>query len=95
MLKVVQRPLAKKDLIKIWQYIGQHNPSAADKLLDKIDEGIQALAHHPSIGRPRPEIGNEIRSFPVDNHTIYYLHDDTKLDIIRVLHTRMDGLRHV
>jgi plasmid stabilization system protein ParE len=41
------------------------------------------------MGRLRPEFGAEVRSFTVENHVIYYRHDEEVL-IARVLHGRRD-----
>jgi plasmid stabilization system protein ParE len=40
-------------LIDIWTYIARHNPSAADRLLDLLDEKSRFLAHNPRLGAAR------------------------------------------
>jgi toxin ParE1/3/4 len=85
MRRVVKRPLAETDLEEIWWYIAQDNPSAADKLLDKIEEGCQAIARFPKMGTSREELLPCLRSFPIGNYLIFYLPMDDGIDVVRVL----------
>jgi plasmid stabilization system protein ParE len=64
-------------------------PATADRLIDAIVERFELLAEQPRMGRLRPEFGEAIRSFTVENHVIYYRHDRDVL-IARVLHGRRD-----
>jgi ParE toxin of type II toxin-antitoxin system, parDE/NAD(P)-binding Rossmann-like domain len=43
---------AEEDLIEIWLYVAEHNPNAADRLLDKISLVCERLAEHPPALRP-------------------------------------------
>jgi toxin ParE1/3/4 len=63
---------AENDLLKIWLYIGRHNPQAADRLLDILNEKSEALAQNPYLGMARRDIAEDIRHFPVGNYLILY-----------------------
>lgn len=41
---------AEEDLIDIWLYIAQDNPTAADNLLDTFEEKGRLLAKNPKLG---------------------------------------------
>lgn len=60
------------DLEEIWLYIAQDSPRAADRLIGRIHEKCQVLAESPHIGRSRPELAVDLRSFPVGNYVIFY-----------------------
>ena len=82
--------LAERDLQTIWSYVAEDaSPTTADRLIDAIIERFDLLAEQPRMGRLRPEFGAGVRSFTVENHVIYYRHDEDAL-IARVLHGRRD-----
>ena len=83
--------LAEQDLEEIWSYVAEDASfTTADRLLDAIFERFELLAVQPRIGRVRPEFGEGVRSFAVENHVIYYRHDGQAVLIARVLHGRRD-----
>ena len=83
-------PLAEQDLDEIWVFVAQDaSLSTADRLIDDLIDRFQLLAEQPRMGRLRPEFGEGVRSFAVENHVIYYRHESEVL-IARVLHGRRD-----
>jgi toxin ParE1/3/4 len=82
--------LAEQDLHEIWSYVTEDaSPATADRLIDAIVDRFELLAEQPRMGRLRPEFGEGVRSFTVENHVIYYRHEGDVL-IARVLHGRRD-----
>lgn len=82
--------LAEQDLDEIWLHVAEDaSPSTADRLIDDIIDRFNLLAEQPRMGRLRPEFGEGVRSFTVENHVIYYRHESEVL-IARVLHGRRD-----
>lgn len=82
--------LAERDLEEIWSYVAEDaSPTTADRLIDAIIDRFELLAEQPRMGRLRPEFGEGVRSFTVENHVIYYRHEDDVL-VARVLHGRRD-----
>lgn len=65
--------------------------NTADRLLEAIIDRFGLLAEQPRIGRLRPELGPNVRSFSVENYVIYY-RTDPEVVISRVLHGRRDHL---
>jgi len=83
-------PLAERDLEEIWSYVAEDaSPDTADRLIDAIVDRFDLLAERPRMGRLRPEFADNVRSFTVESHVIYYRHDADVL-IARVLHGRRD-----
>ena len=82
--------LAEQDLEEIWSYVAEAaSPATADRLIDAIIDRFELLLEQPRMGRLRPEFGAGVRSFTVENHVIYYRHDEDVV-IARVLHGRRD-----
>jgi toxin ParE1/3/4 len=82
--------LAEQDLDEIWLYVAEDASLAtADRLIDDLIDRFSLMAEQPRMGRLRPEFGDGVRSFPVENHVIYYRHEREVL-IARVLHGRRD-----
>ena len=86
-------PLAEQDLRELWAYIAnESNEARADKMIDVIFERFEMLTTQPRAGRQRPEFGDDVRSFSVASHVIYYRDDDGQLVVARVLHGNRDQL---
>jgi toxin ParE1/3/4 len=81
---------ARQDLDEIWLYIAEDNPPAADDLLDALYERFVLLAQQPFLGRARPELAPNLRSFPVGNYVIFYRPIDDGVEIARVLRGSRD-----
>ncbi|WP_213460381.1 type II toxin-antitoxin system RelE/ParE family toxin [Thiocapsa sp.] len=77
---------AREDLIAIWEYVADNNPSAADRLLDMLDARIDRLADHPFLGPARPDIARDFRYLVCDNYLILYRALADAVEIVRVLH---------
>jgi toxin ParE1/3/4 len=90
MPRVLRKPLARADLIDIWNYVADDSPAKADRLLDTVNKLCQTLARFPKMGRARNELGVSLRSFPVGNYVIFYREVSKGMEIIRVLHGARD-----
>lgn len=62
---------AKRDLVGIWVYIAEDNIDAADAMEMRIHQVCAKLDNSPAMGKLRPELGAEIRTFGVGNYVIY------------------------
>lgn len=90
MPRVRKTVLAENDLDEIWFHIALDNSEAADALLDTIDKQSTSLVRNPRLGRARPELLEELRSFPVGNYVLFYRPMDDGIEIVRVLHGARD-----
>jgi toxin ParE1/3/4 len=76
---------AEEDLIELWLYIAQDNPSAADRLLEEIEDKCSLLVANPQLGRARPDIAADCRSFPVGRYLILYRLIPDGIEVVRVV----------
>ena len=81
---------ANADLAEIVRYSFDLNPAAAHGFLDSLEETCELLAEHPFIGRPRAELGEGLRSFPVGNYLIFYTLAARGIDVARVIYGGRD-----
>lgn len=81
---------AEEDLRKIWEYVAEHNPEAANKLIKEIAAKFAILRDHPHMGREQPRLLVNLRSFVVKNYFIFYQPFEDGIEILRVLHGSRD-----
>lgn len=81
-----RHPEAERDLIEIYLHISRDNSSAAEKLVRNINAKCETLARNPAIGRARPELRPDLRSFPYGAYIILYRAVDDGVEIVRVVH---------
>ena len=91
MPRVITSVRATQDLDDIWFYIAQDNVAAADALIDAIEQRCGILAGNPLMGRARPELAPEVRSYSVDRYVAFYRPHPDGIELVRVLH----GARHL
>jgi toxin ParE1/3/4 len=90
MPSVVIRPQALLDLAEIWAFIANDSVKHADKFAMLVDTQFRALGRRPHLGRNRPELAADLRSFPIGRYVIFYRAQDSGVEITRVLHGARD-----
>ncbi len=68
-------------------------PDAGQRFLVALDESVKQLLAQPELGRFRPEVKPELRSWAVEgfgNWIIFYRVDKESLRLVRVLHGARD-----
>jgi toxin ParE1/3/4 len=92
MPKYVLTNKALEDLSKIWNYTFEVWAEAqADKYYYMIIDSCEELGNRKVAGKIYPEIHNEILGFKIGQHIIFYRHiKGDKIEVVRVLHSRMD-----
>lgn len=89
-------PRAQADIEEIWDYTVQHwNVDQAEVYLRKIKAAIEAVADEPRLGRPCDEVRVGYRKYPAASHVLCYRMTHDGIDIVRILHQRMDFERHL
>jgi toxin ParE1/3/4 len=88
--RINRRKRANVDVETIWAWIAAKNVRAAEELLDRFSTIFEMLVRNPQAGRPRPDLGHELRSFAVDNYIVFYIPHSGGVDIVRVMHGRQD-----
>ena len=81
---------SREDLTGIGLYIAQDNPSAADRVLDKIEERLQLLSEFPRSGTKRPDLGKNLRCVAEGNYVIFFRPLEDGIELVRVIHGAQD-----
>lgn len=71
-LRVRRSPRARADLLQLWRFIAEDNETAADGVIDRIEQVLHMLADYPQAGRQRPEISAGLRSFQIGGSILFY-----------------------
>ncbi len=94
MFKLKIKPLARRDLLEIWQYTYEAwGASQADSYLVSLETSLSDLISNPKLGRAIDDVRNNMRLHPFKHHLIIYQITDTSIEVVRVLHKRMDVKR--
>lgn len=90
------QPAAEADLIAIWRTSYERwGLMQADRYLDEVNEGIAVLAGNPLLGTDCSWIRAGYRRLTIQHHNVYYRVIIMRIEIIRVLHERMEPERHL
>jgi toxin ParE1/3/4 len=82
---------ADNDLISIWRNGAEAwSDGAADKRLFEIEYACERLLDEPMLGKERDELIVGMRSIPAHPHIIFYRISKSVIEIVRVLHQRID-----
>lgn len=89
-------PDAQSDIFDIRRFtLSQWGVVQAQRYFDELRRAMQLLAKTPSLGKARPEVGQNVSSFPHASHVIYYIVHEQQLVVFAVLHKRMVPARHL
>ncbi len=89
-MKVLLSDKAGKNLLQIYSYIAERNPTAAEAFIRRIDEKFDQISYLPFIGRERSSLAPGLRSVVVGNHVIFYAVKPDSIIVVRVIDGRMD-----
>ena len=95
MHKIHYLPLALDDLKAIMKYITYEleSPRAAERLLSKIDRGVQKIAENPyrcHLFASSGKLKHEYRVLHIDNYSLFYVVNNERVEIYRVIHAWRD-----
>jgi toxin ParE1/3/4 len=84
------------DVEQISDYIGRHNISAADRVIETNFQTFDAIAINPEMGTNLDELHPGLHMFipprPAANYVIFYSCDTHRVTITAVLHSARDWL---
>ena len=84
-------PRARRDLDDIWDFsLAQWSSAQAEFYLRQFQSAFRLLTDDPKLGRACDEIRAGYRKFPVGSHVIFYRIVGMDVEIVRILHQRMD-----
>lgn len=89
-------PAAQRDLSSIWDYTEERwDALQAETYAIEIQAAIERIADRPDRGRPCDEVRTGYRRYAVGSHLVFYVDTGSGIDVIRILHQRMDPTRHL
>lgn len=89
-------PAAQQDLSSIWDYTSERwGSQQAEKYIREIQVSLERVAADPERGRLRDEIREGYRCYATGSHLLFYVVVPDYVDVIRILHQRMDPKRHL
>lgn len=88
---------ARKDIIDIGRFTaGKWGKRQRDNYLKQLDDAFILLARQPEIGKDADDIKLGYKKFSQGSHMIFYRAGmDSKIVVIRILHSSMDAELHL
>lgn len=93
MRRLVYLSAAKRDLLDILRYIAAESGSlgVARRFTTSLREQCTRLASLPGeLGTPRPELRQDIRSFPRRNYVIFFRYAADRLEVVTIVEGHRD-----
>ena len=89
-------PAAQRDLSAIWDFTQERwDTTQAEIYISEMRAAIERIAADPHRGRACDEIREGYRRYSIGSHLLFYIERADSVDVIRILHQRMDPTRHV
>lgn len=91
-------PAAQRDLLEILAFISRQSGSLtiAQDFVARLRRQCRRLAELPgTLGRARPELRPDIRSFPFGNYVIFFRYLDDVFEVVNVLEGHRDSEKHI
>lgn len=98
MRRVKYLPAAQRDLLDILTFIARQSGSLAlgQDFVARLRRQCRHLAALPgTLGRARPELRSDIRSFPFGNYVIFFRYLDGVFEVVNILEGHRDIEQHV
>lgn len=96
MSRYALRPGAQADIEEIWNYtVARWGASQAEKYLRQLAEAMAYVAADPARGRACDDVRAGYRKYAVGAHVLFYKRTQDGVDVVRILHQRMDFERHL
>ncbi len=96
MSRVILSPRAKLDLSEIWDYTFlQWNGEQAEKYVRELWSAMENVASDPTKSVDIGDVRRSYRKSRAGSHVIFFKFTDDGIDVMRILHQRMDFERHL
>lgn len=90
------KPEAEDDLAAIWRWTrAQWSPAQADAYNDLLTDAMKMLADDPARGQSVSDVSAGLWRRRCEGHVIFYRPATHGIDVVRVLHGRMDFPSHL
>lgn len=90
MRKLILTQQALDDLTQICDYLREHNPAAAKRLMQTFRAKFNLLTTFPHLGRERNDILLNLRCLVVLDYLVFYQPGDQTIEILFVRHSAQD-----
>jgi toxin ParE1/3/4 len=92
MARVLRTSEARQNLRDLGRYIAQQSGdrSLALRFLDRIARKCEQYARQPLMGDARPDLGPDVRCFPVGNYVVIYRPLPDGILVLLVVHGARD-----
>ena len=86
------RPAVRRDLKHVWRYIADRSGyrSRASGFIRQIEQRFSTIANVPTIGKSYGHIYPGLYGYTHKRYVIFYLIEDTDVDIVRVIYGGRD-----
>jgi len=89
-------PAAETDLKEIARYTHRKwGHKKRNRYLSALDTRFTWLSEDPQLGKSRNEIKAGYRSYPEGQHVIFYREVKENIEILGILHQKMDFKQHL
>ncbi|WP_026373895.1 type II toxin-antitoxin system RelE/ParE family toxin [Agrococcus lahaulensis] len=96
MTRIRLTPAAQGDLSQIWDFTEERWDAAqAERYVGEIWAAIERVAGDPGRGRACDEIRKGYRRYGIGSHLLFYVARGDGIDVVRILHQRMDPTLHL
>lgn len=87
---------SRRDLLAIAEYFETSSPEYSKYIVNSIYNSISDLKDFPELGRMVPELDNDIfRERIIDGYRIIYLLQGNNIEILTIVHSRQDLIKHL
>jgi toxin ParE1/3/4 len=94
--RYVLSPRARADVDDIWDYTADRwGLDQAETYTRDLWQRIEAVAAHPAMGEECSDIRAGYYKISAGSHVLFYRLIAEGIDIVRILHERMDFGRHI
>ena len=93
MRRVIFLAAVEADLLAVLEHVADvtSNVAIAEFFVGELRDKCRKLASlGVTLGRPRPELGMDIRSFPFKNYVIFFRYAADRFEVITILHGHRD-----
>lgn len=88
-MKLKWTRVALQDLRHLHEYIAEDDPSAANRMVTRIQDATQRLKIHPQMGRPGRVQGTRELAIAGSPYIVVYILGDSEIQIVAVIHSSM------
>lgn len=76
------------DREKIFEFLYEFNPSAAEATDNKIEEKVENLLYQPEMGVQRDDVSGRLLIIPEISMIVSYSFEGNVIKVLRVLHSK-------